>query len=249
MSEDIKNKSIDWNKKNATDNKRFDTRIQKKSNNKNVVPRATGVPLQRLKRTIKEIYHQDDEEDNANDIINTPVFHIGLIEDEENNKQKKVNETLKIAKQQELTSKLSLIMNTAIKAEASRINTRLTAKDEQLSDIPEYDLKKIKKKTIEEKIEKPLKINGKIPENKLEKTLDGIKNITDNFAIEELEDMTAQDIIEYSKESNKEELAELILKKTGKNVSSKKKSLFEIAEDLNRFKDIEQDLKDKLPKE
>lgn len=211
-----KRKIIDWNKKSSSDSDRFLSRSKDKDDKpkKSRPPRATGKPLLRLRKKIKEIYEEDDYED-QDDLINNPLYQINLIQDQENiiqnqeKFQKKEIEVLKISKQQELTSKLNIIMNSALAAQKANLNAEITKKDLKTADKPELTFKEVRKKTIKEKLATPL----------------------------DIEDET--DSIENEKDPAK--LAKLVLEKSGRKKIAKKKSLMEIAQGLNRFKDFEAD--------
>lgn len=153
-----KSKIVDWKKKSASDSDRLLTRRKEKDEpqKKSRPPRATGKPLLRLKKKIKEIYEDDDYED-EDDLINTPLYHITLIEDQEQY-EKKETELLKITKQQELTSKLNIIMNNALASQKAGLNAEIDTKDLQLADTPELTLKEVHTKTVEKKLTQPLDI-------------------------------------------------------------------------------------------
>lgn len=211
-----KRKIIDWNKKSSSDSDRFLSRTKDKDDKpkKSRPPRATGKPLMRLRKKIKEIYEEDDYED-QDDLINNPLYQINLIQDQENIIQnqekfhKKEIEVLKISKQQELTSKLNIIMNSALAAQKANLNAEITEKDLKTADKPELTFKEVRKKTIKEKLATPLDI---------EEETDSIEN-----------------------EKDPAKLAKLVLEKSGRKKITKKKSLMEIAQGLNRFKDFETD--------
>ena len=204
-----KRKIIDWDKKSSSDSDRLLNRSKEKSEpqKKSRPPRATGKALMRLREKIKEIY-EDDEYEEQDDLINNPLYQIKLIQDEEN-QQKKEEEIIKINRLQQLTTKLNIIMNTAITSIKANLKTNINAKDMQMADNPELSFKDVKVKSIQQKITKPLNIEDETP-----------------FIADEVDS---------------KELAKLILEKTGRTRKKSKKSLAEITQELNRFKDLEQE--------
>ena len=158
-----KRKIVDWNKKSESDSDRLLTRSKEKSetHKKSRPPRATGKPLLRLRTKIKELY-EDDEYENQDDLINNPLYQIKLIQDEENT-EKKEQEIMRINKLQQLTAKLNIIMNTAIASIKANLKGSINSKDVQLADTPELSFEDVKVKSIEEKITKPLNIEEETP--------------------------------------------------------------------------------------
>lgn len=237
-------KQFDWKKKSVDDSSRITKHMQKRDeekdkkfiNNPNSCPpRAIGLPLLRLRKKIQEVYDNEDDEDEY-----SPFFNISLVEDEPDDiiTQKKVNNTFNIAKQQEITGKLNLIMDTALIAEELGLPAKLTTKDETLASIPEYNLEKTRKEALKEKIEKPLGLTGEISEKKLPKAIKGLKKATKQLPEDSLKDFpinAAEDFIEL----DEEDMAKLILKKSGRKAPKKK--LSDIAKGLNQFKSFEED--------
>lgn len=238
-----KRKIIDWNKKSGNDSDRISKRMQGRaelsdtatttnSAQKNLrPPRATGQPLLRLRQKIKEIYEEDEEEEN------TPLFNIELFEDIEEKKQtKQTTETAQITKQMELAGKLNLIMNTAIIAEEAGLSPKLTPKDAQLANTPQYDLKKVRRETLKDKVEKPLKLKGELPEDNISMAAKGLKKAKKALGTDSLEGFPAEDA-EMLASLDEEDMAKLILNKSGRK--SSKKSLSEIAKGMNRLNSLE----------
>lgn len=238
-----KRKIIDWNKKSGEDASRITKRMQHRNELKDSAtttndamvktpPKATGLPLLRLRKKIKEVYDEEDDE-------YTPLFNINLIDKEEDElhlPQKKANETLSITKQQQLTGKLNLIMNTALTAEEAGLSSQITAKDAYLASTAEYDLKKLRRKTVKEKIEKPAGLTGEVTEKQLPQAIKGIKKAKQKLPKDALEGFPAENTDELI-ELDEEDMAKLILKKSGRR--GPKKKLSEIAKGLNQFKDFE----------
>ncbi len=238
-SQTDKHKVVDWEKKSGSDSERINKRMKKRKPAACAVPdsfpvrppRAVGQPLLRLRKKIKEIYEEEDEDENA------PLFNIELFEEmDENKQQKEASETLRITKQMELAGKLNLIMNTALVAEQAGLNPKMTAEDAKLANTAEYDLKKIRSKTLNSKVEKPLGLKGKLPEQDISTAVKGIKKAKENLPPDSLADFPAGDAAELAA-LDEEDMAELILRKSGRKAP--KKSLSEIAKGLNNLNSIE----------
>ncbi len=237
-----KRKIIDWNKKSGSDSERISKRMQGREELSDAAtttnaaskairpPRATGQPLLRLRQKIKEIY--DDEEDEE-----TPLFNIELFEEQDEKRQEKQStDTIRLTKQMELAGKLNLIMNSALIAEEAGLSSKLTAQDAQLADTPEYDLKKVRRETFKNKIEKPLKLKGELSEKKLTDAAKGLKKAQQALGKEALKDFPADDAAMLAT-LDEEDMAKLILKKTGRK--SPKKSLSEIAKGMNKLNSLD----------
>jgi hypothetical protein len=212
-----KSKIVDWKKKSASDSDRLLTRRKEKDEpqKKSRPPRATGKPLLRLKKKIKEIY-EDDDYDEEEDLINTPLYHITLIEDQEQY-EKKETELLKITKQQELTSKLNIIMNNALASQKAGLKAEIDANDLQLANTPELTFKEVQTKAVKKKLTKPLDIQ--------------------------------EDTDFVADETDKDKLAKIVLEKSGIKKRKNKKSIAEIAKELNRFKDYDNEATDEKQKD
>lgn len=248
-------KTTDWNKKNGADSARISKRLEHRSELKDSAtttndtgapktypPRAVGAPLLRLRQKIKEIYDEDDEENDNN----APLLHFNIslindkpnqLEDETQKKAELASETIRIAKEQQTAGKLNLIMDTAMTVQKAGLKAKITKKDLNLANSPELDLKKIKKKTLKDKVETPLKLQGELPETELEEALLGIKKAIQKLPPDSLDDFPAADLSELEKQPTDAEMADLILKKSGRK--KQKKNLVEIAKGLNKFKNFE----------
>lgn len=240
-----KRKTVDWNKKCSSDSERIKQRAQKKNLipteiDSNIpasiqkVPLASGQPLLRLRQKIREIYDEDEE----NDIINQSYFNIELVEDMDQSQKEKIQlETIRQTKEQELTSKMNIIMSTALAADKAGLKTTMTKDDANRATSAEYSPQKLQKETLHDKIEKPLNLKGEINNSQISKTVKGIKRAQKYLSADSLKDMDAKDLPELAEETKPQDLAQTVLKKTGRK--GPKKSLFEIAEGLNKYKDID----------
>ena len=178
--------------------------------------------LKRLKRKVKEYFKEEEK-------TFKPFFKISLVSDnnEEENTRPSPNEksldTIKIMRQQETVSKLDAILSTTLAAKKIGLPVD-TSKDDELLNTAQSDTSQTKKKNINQKIEKPLKLKGHINEENLSKSLEGIKVVTHTLTQSALEDMPASKLEDLNDTQNEEELAKIILEKTGRKVkpSSKK---------------------------
>lgn len=241
-----KRKIIDWNKKSGEDSSRIAKRMQHRDELKDSAsttndssakfpPRAVGLPLLRLKKKIKEVYDEEEEEDSY-----TPQFNISLIGEEDEliaKRRKEVDDTLSITKQQQMAGKLGIIMDAALIAEEAGLPAKLTAQDENLATTAENDPRKLRRKILREKVEKPLKLKGELKEKNLTKAAKGLKKAQKALPADALEDFPAENAEELI-ELDKEDMAKLILKKSGRR--GPKKKLSEIAKGLNQFKNFDE---------
>lgn len=164
-----------------------------------------------------------------------PVFfNITLIEDEPDInqlKEKKFKDTIQIMKEQETFSKLDAIISTSIATQ--RIMRKVnTSKDDNLLNSTDSNPSTIKKKSIKNKIEKPLKLKGHITEENLSLSIDALKKLTQSISLDELSNIPVSDLQELADTKSDEDLANLILEKTGRKKKSKKST----NKPLNEFK-------------
>lgn len=232
---------VDWDKKKGNDSERISKKLEGRSpilpkptpkvDSKPQVmpPRITNrAPLLKLRKKIREVY--DEEEEEENDEVNAPFFNISLIDDDFEKRKHTQTETIRITKQQQMAGKLNIIMNTAVAAEKAGLNPKMTKQDARLANSATFDVKQIRRKTIEEKIEKPLGLKGEITEKDLPKVVKSIKDKPKDLPNEALKGMTADSLIELDKEDNPEQMARLILEKSGR--PKPKKNLSELAKDI-----------------
>lgn len=137
---------------------------------------AAGQPLQRLRQKIKEVYDDDDDEDE-----NAPgFFNISLLDEEEAENgvlpagtvpdpARNESETLRITREQQLAGKLDAILSSSMAAREAGLSPRASRTDARLANSAEYDVKKIRRQTLKEKISEPLGLKGHLPEKSLAK--------------------------------------------------------------------------------
>ncbi len=239
-----KRKIINWNKKSGVDSERISKRLEGRAMLEDEattendafppqpprIPRASGAPLQRLRKKIKEVYDEDDEDEEY-----TPFFNINLLnEAEEEKENKNALETVRIAKEQQLAGKLSVIMSSSMAAKAAGLSPHPTAEDARLANSAEFNTKKMRRQTLKQKVEEPLQLKGSLPEKKLSQALKGLNQAQKILPPEMLKDMAADNAPELAEANGEKGLAELILQKSGRKAPKKK--LSEIAKGLNQFK-------------
>ena len=213
---------------------------------------AAGQPLQRLRQKIKEVYDDDDDEDE-----NAPgFFNISLLDEEEAENgvlpagtvpdpARNESETLRITREQQLAGKLDAILSSSMAAREAGLSPRASRK-------------KIRRQTLKEKISEPLGLKGHLPEKELGQALRGLKNAAKTLepslhsaasqaplsaaplaslqreASDILNGLPAETAPELAKEDDEKALARLILEKSGRGAPRKK--LSEIAKGLKPFK-------------
>lgn len=241
--DEAKNKKhIDWEQKALSDSERITRRGQKRKQTKEAAQRACpppdSAPLLRLRKKIREVYDNEDEEEEY-----TPFFNISLIEENEpsleEHRSKQENETLRITKEQQTTGKLSLILSSSMAAKKAGLSGKADISDARLANSAEYNVKKMRKISLKNKIEKPLKLKGSLTEKELPKALSGLKKAVSELSPEALEKLPASEVSELNKASSKKSLAKLILKKSGRSSAPKKKVALIAKASANKEEDKE----------
>ena len=244
MNRPDKRKLVDWKKKNGSDDERISKRLDRRaqledaSTTKNdakpklTVPVPSKAPLIKQRKKIKEVF--DEDEDDEQEITTAPFFNISLIDDEQEHEQseKKEKDTLRITKEQQLVSKLNIIMDTAINAEKLGLSSQITSTDLKRLYDAEHNPSELLKKTINDKISKPLGLKGKIDETQLRPTLEALKELSQEFSEDALSGVPIRDLPEITQAPNQEEMAKMILKKSGRT-SPKRKSSKLAKENIN----------------
>ena len=266
MEKVIKRKIIDWNKKSGSDNERISKRLEGRAqladsiitendSTRKVVPepQKSTVPLLKIRKKIRDVYDEEDEEE---DSVYIPFFNIRLIDDDEyeyeekniTKDQKRTAETIRITKEQQAAGKLNVIMDTIVTAEKAGIPPKLTREDERLLHSAEYNIPKMRRKAIKQKITDPLKIEGEITEQQLQATVKAARNLQKEMPDNSFKGFTADEMIELDKEDDPAKMAEMILEKTGRK-KPKQKNLAELAKAINEFEQMQPELKNRQEKE
>jgi len=143
-------------------------------------------------------------------------------------------------------------------AREAGLSPRASRTDARLANSAEYDVKKIRRQTLKEKISEPLGLKGHLPEKELGQALRGLKNAAETLepslhsaasqaplsaaplaslqreTSDILNGLPAETAPELAKEDDEKALARLILEKSGRGAPRKK--LSEIAKGLKPFK-------------
>ena len=256
-----KRKLVNWDEKTGNDSERISKRLESRTllddaaTTKNdskpktvrMAPRK-GAPLLRLRKKIREAY--DDEDEDEDEVI-APFFNISLIDEDEEKRDKEQEETerlRRITKQQQMAGKLNVIMDTMITAEKAGLPPKLTREDERLLYSAEYNIPKMRRKAIKQKIADPLKIKGEITEPQLQATIKAAKNLQKEMPDNSFKGFTADEMIELDKEDDPAQMAKMILEKTGRK-KTKQKNLAELAKAINEFEQHQPELKNRQEKE
>lgn len=252
MKKPNKRKLIDWDKKNGSDSERISKRLEGRSELDDSVttqndtkpktaPAATpkGEPLLKLRKKIREVYDEDDEDED--DTVTAPFFNISLIEDDElehETARKEAQYTMKIVQQQQLAGKLKLAMNTATSIERAGLSGKMSPKEAQKIYSPSYNEQQLQKEIIKDKVVKPLGLKGNLPPDELEEALTGIKKVQKALPPDSLKNVPAKELSEFNAALDEEDMAKLILEKSGRKMP--KKNLADIAKGINRYEQYEQ---------
>lgn len=230
-----KKEIINWEKKSASDAARISKRLEGRAeledaatteNSTKLRKPASPSPqsLNRLRKKIKEVYDDEDEDEEESTFFNINLLGDEALQDEEAMRNRQEQETIRISKEQQKAGKLGAIMSANMAAKEVGLSDAPTLQDERLLNSAEYDPQKIRREVFKQKITKPLRIKGEIPTTDMEKSLQGIKNIQEQFSSEELKNLPAEDMKDFAEERDENELAKLILKKSGRRAPTKKLS-------------------------
>lgn len=245
-------KLVDWDKKSGNDSERISKRLEgrvllednattKNDSKPKTVPAAPrkGAPLLRLRKKIREAYDDEDEDE---DEVTAPFFNITLMDENEEERDKEREETenlMRITKQQQMTSKLNIIMDTAATAKQLGLDGSLTKKDMEMIHSPQYSPEEVQQRAFRQKITEPLGIKGDVPSSEREQAAQAMKRAKKERVSDSLKDIPAKEVSKLAEAQTEEEMAELILKKSGRK--KPKKSLVEIAKEINRYEQMEQE--------
>ncbi len=228
-------KIIDWDKKSASDASRIGKRLSGRaalpdqaSTDNSIsrlnTPKPSDKALRRLRQKIREVYDEEDEEENASpDFFNINL--LGETEDAaESTRRHTETETIRITKEQQLAGKLNAILSTSLAAKEAGLPPSPTSQDARLANAAEYDIPGIRRKTLKQKVSEPLHLKGELKEDSLPNALHGIRKTRDRLPEDALNDYPASDAEELDNEDTEAKLAKLILKKSGRRAPNKKLS-------------------------
>jgi len=253
MKKTDKRKLVNWEKKSGNDSERISKRLEgrtlleeaattKNDTKPKSIPAAPrkGAPLLRLRKKIRDIYDDDDEDEE--DEVTAPFFNITLMDEDEEERDKEREETeklLRLSKQQQMVKKLNVIMDTTTTAKKLGLDGTFSKEDAKMVHSANYTPEEVHRKTFKKKITEPLGIKGDVPESEREKAALAMKRAQQELPSDSLKNMPAKEVAQLADAPSEEEMAELILKKSGRK--KPKKSLVEIAKEINRYEQYEQE--------
>lgn len=237
MTEELtpnKKELINWEKKSASDAARISKRLAGRAeledeattqNAAQLRKPASPSPqaLNRLRKKIKEVY-DDEEDEEENTFFNVSLLDNEEIYDEEQARARQEKETIRITQEQHMAGKLSAVMSANIAAKNAGLPDTPTQEEARLLNSSEYTPTEIRRQVLKQKVAKPLNLRGNIPEENLEKSIRGIKNVKKQFSKEELQNLPAKEMPDFAEEKDENEIAKLILKKSGRRAPTKKLS-------------------------
>jgi len=205
------------------------------------------VGLQKLRKKVREAYDDDEDEDDytytfqamptAENEEENRLF-LGLTDDEKRQLQQK--EVIDIVKSQQNAGKmeaLHMAHNLAKEAGLNGLSEKTVAIGMQEA---VFEPEKVQKKAVKKEVSAKLKIKGDIKEGKIIQAARGIKKVENLGGQKAAKNLDMRDIIKAGEEKLDEiKLAELILKKSGQDVTKRKNKLEQSKEkiELQHFKE------------
>ncbi len=231
--------SFDWKKKSVENKERLTLKndineaIKFEAKNKaptiskkSINPQNLPLGLLKMRKKIRDIYDEDDEDED-----DTFFAHIKMPEDEENNSLlHALSDEEKMMLNQKNTIHHTKMQQNAGKMEALHIANNL-AKEAGLNNISKkaleigmqeaiFDPQKRQEKIIEKEIGHKLGIKGSIKEGKIAQAAKGIKKVEQLGGKEATKNIEMKDMIKAGeKKFSDQELAKLILEKSGQKVN------------------------------
>lgn len=206
---------------------------------KKINPETLPLGLQKLRKKIRDIYDEEEDEDEY-----TIFTNIKMPEQEEDNtllnaldddekmifRQKNTIESTKMQQDAGKMEALHIANNLAREAGLSNINQKqIEIGMQQASFDPVTTQEKVIKKEVGEK----LGIKGKIEDGKIIQAARGIKKIEQMGGPTATQNMNMKDIVKAGEQKLSEiELAELILEKSGQDVKKRKNNLKKSKENI-----------------
>lgn len=227
---------------------------QKKAQNS---AKPLPVGIQKMRQKIRDIYDEDDED--SYDYIFVKAFQ--LDEERQNSIENMKSEAEKRAEKQKETDNIVKAQQNAGRMEALEVASRLAR---------EAGLKGLKKKTvvqgmqeavfrpqktyenaIKKDVSQELKIKGKVKDKEIIQAVRGIKTVESLGTKKALKNMEMSDMVKVGeKKMDQKELAELILKKSGQDITKyKSKIQNEATGKLQSIENKKTDSKEKDKKE
>lgn len=245
-------------KNNALEAEAFQEKQNKtrpKKRNKPVQNLPLG--LQMLKRKVREVYDEEEDEEGYMYYNALPIFHMMQEEDDgrlthglnENEKRiLKQKETIDTVKALQTVGKMEALHeahNLAREVGFKGLSEKTVAVYMQEAAFQPVEMQE---KVIQKDISQKLGIKGKLDDGKIIQAARGIKKIEDLGGQKATKNIDMRDIIKAGEEKLDEiKLAELILKKSGQDVKKRKRRVNASKEkiDLKYLKSKEEDSKEK----
>ena len=207
-----------------------------KLKNSTSMSKTLPLGLQKLKKKVREVYDEedDDEDDYGYTFIKMPQIEyesdgenrllFGLSDEEK--RTLKQQETINIVKSQQNAGKMEALHVAHNLAKDTGIGalSRKTVAESMQQAI--FDPQKAQEKIVKKEVSSKLGIRGKIEDGKLIQAARGIKKIENLGGQKATKNLDMKDVIKAGEQKLDEiKLAELILKKSGQNVTKRKKNL------------------------
>ena len=245
-------------KNNALEAEVFQEKQNKtRSKKRNKPVQNLPLGLQMLKRKVREVYDEEEDEEGYMYYNALPIFHMMQEEDDgrlthglnENErrilKQKETIDTVKALQTAGKMEALHEAHNLAREAGFKGLSEKTVAFSMQEAAFKPVEMQE---KVIQKDISQKLGIKGKLDDGKIIQAARGIKKIEGLGGQKATKNMDMRDIIKAGEEKLDEiKLAELILKKSGQDVKKRKRRVNASKEkiDLKYLKNKEKDSKEK----
>jgi len=190
----------------------------------------------KLQKKVREIYDEDDEDEDdyaytfrmmpaiENESENENRLLFGLSDEEK--RMVKQNETLENIKSQQTAGKMEALHvahNLNKDVGMGNISKKVVSKEMQRAT---FDPEKMQKKVIDKTVTSKLGIKGNIDNGKMIQAARGIKKIENMGGQEAAKNLDMKDVIKAGEQKLDDiKLAELILQKSGQDVTKRKKNL------------------------
>lgn len=185
------------------------------------------VGVQKMRKKIRDIYDEDDEED----IYNYTFIKAPRIEEENKNPTEELkSEAEKKAQKQQENNNIIKAQQTAGKMEALEVANHL-AREVGLKGLKKQTVnkgmqeavfrpKETYTKAIEKDVSKELGIKGKVKDKEIIQAVRGIKTVESLGTKKAVKNLDMSDMVKVGeKKMDQKELAELILKKSGQDIT------------------------------
>ncbi|MBQ8870303.1 MAG: hypothetical protein IJ019_02880 [Alphaproteobacteria bacterium] len=217
--------------------------------NKKINPENLPLGLQKIRKKIREIYDDEDDEDE-----DTIFAHIKMPEQEEDNillnslndDEKRIyhqQNTIENTRMQQISGKMeALHIANNLAREAGLKNISRKAIDAGMQQAT-FEPEKMQEQVIKKEVGGKLGIKGKIEDGKIIQAARGIKKVEQLGGKQATQNLNMKDIVKAGEQKLSDiELAEMILEKSGQDVKKRKNNLKKAKDniELKHFKQPEQ---------